>query len=459
MERESGAVASPLERLPPELIRAILSELDSLDTLHCAVLSCRVLWYCFSGNSSGISTRIVFNHLDPCDVRPEALAALQASSLPGPTISLVREFCALHLSNRHVDSGISVTIAEAAAIAKLQSTVSRLADEFVKTNIRKLPTPTHGEQTSLSLEPSKSEKRRIMRALYAIEIFYNLFRKTTMSDEGVGQCMNEFLLNFAPWEIEQIACVHEFLFLHISPAFDDIAAHDVLWGEFEVEPAQWFGSPDLQTVLFQGLVTLESIAKANTYTQRYDLLHQGRIPPTRDRTLYRALKDINYEGIDDRDASVSGYGNSQDYAFRVKSAFFEDPDNGPFTIWKWAHESQSLRQSVYQREKAPLRKWGYVMWDRDRLDACGILQDRWQPPVTGRSLPDDPPREMDDERWISSWRERSRIHMEGGSGWWDFGDESKIVWARRKAGGVAKAPDTPKSLDEAKRAILALQRH
>lgn len=237
-----------------------------------------------------------------------------------------------------------------------------------------------------------------------------------------------------------------------------MAAHDVYWGEFQVEPARWLGDPQLQSLYFKGLVSLESIAKATTYDRQHVLLDYGRIPHARSRNLYRALKDFSYEVCDEQ-ASVSNYENSQDYALKVKRPYFEDPDDGPFSIWKWAYESASLRRSVYQRGQAKLRKWGYVMWDRARLDTLPIFRDMWQPPVLspfGRSLPEDPVGEVDD-RWASSWRERSRIYNEQGRGWWDFGDESKIVWARGKD-GPGKPHNTPTSLDEAKRAILALER-
>jgi hypothetical protein len=99
------------------------------------------------------------------------------------------------------------------------------------------------------------------------------------------------------------------------------------------------------------------------------------------------------------------------------------------------------------------------MWDQARLDTFALFRGKWQPPVVGpfgRSLSDDPFGEVD-ERWTSSWQERSRIYHEQGRGWWDFGDESQIVWARDKDIS-AKTHTTPTSLVEAKRALLALNR-
>ncbi|KAI0542893.1 hypothetical protein GGR58DRAFT_509752 [Xylaria digitata] len=331
MEHESAAQRSHLDRLPPELIHAILCKLEDFTTLRCAVLSCRLLYNVFSESPSAIATRTVVNELDSCDVRPEAIAALQA--LKG----------------------------------------------FVKATLQDLVAMGKDGCSSQSLESPMPEKCRIMRALYLVEVFFNVFRQTSIPNAKLLQCMNDFFLAFAHWEVEQIAF------------FNDMAAHDVFWGEFNVEPALWFCSQELQSILFKGLVTLET------------------------------LKEFSHRVANDQDASVSNFENS----------------------------------SVYRQNQTALRKGGYMMWDRARIDALGILRDGRQPQIVRGFLPGGLVGEVSNETWRSSWRERSRIYEEGGSGWWDFGNESKIVWARKK---LAKTNNAPTSLDEAKRAIVALKR-
>ncbi|KAI0550902.1 hypothetical protein F4679DRAFT_540783 [Xylaria curta] len=428
MEPDSIARTSHLERLPPELICAILSQLSGLTALRCAILSCRLILNSFTGSSSVIATRVFLNELDSCDVRPEAIAALLASRLAKPTRSSAHEFYKAHLQKRNVEAGIRLTLNEVADLSRLHSAVSRLVKDFADARLQELiATMKEGYTFQPQSELSTPERHRIMRTLYVVEIFFNLFRQTSMLRLELGQCMNDFLLNFAHWEIEQIACVQDFLFSQVSPSFNEMAAHDVCWGSFHVEPARRFGHFQLQSLYFKGLVFLESFAKAKTYDQQHELLDYGRIPRVRSRNLYRALKDFSYEVRDEQD-SVSNYENSRDYAMKIKRPYFEDPDDGPFFMWKWAHPS--LRRSVNERAHANLRKWGYVMWDRARLDTIDsqcMLKELILGPF--RSLPYDRVGE-DDERWASSWLERSRIYNEQGRGWWDFGDESKIVWAR-----------------------------
>ncbi|KAI0973705.1 hypothetical protein F4678DRAFT_425597 [Xylaria arbuscula] len=427
MERKSAT--SHLERLPPELIYNILCELDGLATLRCAVLTCRLFYNAFAWSPAKITTQTVSNELDSCDVRPEAIAALQASKLANPTPSSLLQFYTDYLQERNVKVSIDLTMHEAAQVSRLHSTVSRLAEDFARIRLQGFVATEHGYRFQ-RLEPSTPEKSRIMRALYLVEVFFNSFRQNSMPKAQLRQCMSNFLLNFADWEVEQIGCVHDFLFLHVSPIFNDMAAHDVSWGEFEVEPAMWYGSPELQWVLFKGLVTLESIGEAKTYGQQQELFGDGQIPGCRSHNLFRTLEGFCGKIPNIQDPLVSNFDNAQDYAFKVRRPFFEDPDDGPFTVWKWAHNSQPLSRSAYHRNQAILRKGGYVMWDRARLDASGILQDIWQPRAVRGFLPDGPIREVNDETWRSSWAERSRIYGEGGTGWWNFGDESRIVWTR-----------------------------
>ncbi|KAI0097640.1 hypothetical protein GGR51DRAFT_540579 [Nemania sp. FL0031] len=433
MEPYSIARTSHLERLPPELIHAILCQLSGLPTLRCAILSCRFILNSFTGSSSSIATRVFLNELDSCDVRPEAIAALLASRLVNPTQSSAHDFFQAHLQRRNVEVGIRLTLDEVADLSRLHSTVSRLVKVFTDTRLQKLIAIMKDDHTFQPQEPSTLERYRIMRTLYILEIFFNVFRQTSMPDPELGQCMNDFLLNFAPWEIEQIACVQEFLFFQVSPGFNEMTAHDVYWGAFRVRPAPWPNDPYVQSLFFKGLVSLESIAKAKTYDRLYELFDYGRIPDHRSRNLYKSLIGFTYKGYDER-ATVSDYENSRDYALRVKSPYFEEPDDGPFSAWKWAYWSASLRRSVYQWGQAKLCKWGYVMWDRARLDTLSIFRDTWPPPGFNpyRRCPPDDPWGVADGTWESSWEERSRIYKKQGRGWWNFGDESKIVWAPPK---------------------------
>lgn len=210
-----------MERLPSEVIHNILSQLDGVQSLRSAILSCHWLWAVFSQDNSRIITRVIYNQLDSSDVRPEALIAWKASTLPKPpTAASSQDICKNYLSARATDLHIPLTTDDAATITKFQFTVEKLADTFAKDTLQKLFSK-HGVGLQ-KIEATASEKSRIMRALYRFEIFCKLFRYPVIGSirpqrEQLGKCMLQFLSQFSPWENEQLRCIYKFLFLKVSP--------------------------------------------------------------------------------------------------------------------------------------------------------------------------------------------------------------------------------------------------
>ena len=50
-----------------------------------------------------------------------------------------------------------------------------------------------------------------------------------------------------------------------------------------------------------------------------------------------------------------------------------DDDDGPEKAWRWAYADHGRESWFNSFSCGHLRKWGYVMWDSDRLDGCGVL--------------------------------------------------------------------------------------
>jgi hypothetical protein len=67
----------------------------------------------------------------------------------------------------------------------------------------------------------------------------------------------------------------------------------------------------------------------------------------------------------------------------ISPPLFQDVDSGPEDAWRWAHAAESPGDWVYARRQSPLREWGYVMWDRERLDAWGVFKHAWCPKDLG----------------------------------------------------------------------------
>lgn len=189
---------------------------------------------------------------------------------------------------------------------------------------------------------------------------------------------------------------------------------------------------------------------AETYEARYELLYSGYHPKFRNFFLYEALNRANR--VDDG-VYLSEF-TPTDERTHIRPSFFDDPDTGSPDIWKWAHQDETWANFVNQDNRKTLREWGYVVWDRARLDESGILQSRWEPPYHN-----DEEAQADIQRRAemqASWEARSKMYMIGGRGWWSFGDHSKTIWPNTKAPGEGRsvpAHTVPNSLEEARDAF------
>ena len=52
---------------------------------------------------------------------------------------------------------------------------------------------------------------------------------------------------------------------------------------------------------------------------------------------------------------------------------FADDSDGPNAAWTWSN-GDIVELFHFQPSKKKFRKWGYVMWDKERLDQWGVLE-------------------------------------------------------------------------------------
>jgi hypothetical protein len=58
-------------------------------------------------------------------------------------------------------------------------------------------------------------------------------------------------------------------------------------------------------------------------------------------------------------------------------SWYPDPGTRPEDTWRWAHVGEKLIGAVNNPDWRVLRKWGYVMWDQQRLIAKGLMDQPW----------------------------------------------------------------------------------
>ncbi|KAI0377876.1 hypothetical protein F5Y04DRAFT_263451 [Hypomontagnella monticulosa] len=391
--------STKLEQLPVELLCEILSVIDNLTSLSSATLASRTLYNAFINARCSILSKVLVNQVG-VDMIPHALAAVE--SIP----TTHEDWGAFLAEPARVPD--LLTADQVYLIVRLSAVVNKLSTLFVQSAVGIQP-----QIQSWSPIPSKSELARIERTLYRFETLRNYFGALSGDLPAFGKNIDAFFATLAPWEVEQLGSIHDFLFHQIQPACDDIASHDVVWGSIEVEPALNYASPEVQAIMSSGLASVYRIATAKTYAERHKLLYQRNGPDRSDKFLYRALK--RYSEVNMRRGSS-----------RALFTAGQDRDGGPQDAWEWAHTNCAPRVQAYRLDRTGLRRWGYVFWDRARLEEISLFKEPFRPP---RYVSEE--HEVDDD-FEASWRARKRVARAGGTGYWSATDQSQIVFAKRR---------------------------
>ncbi|KAI0973402.1 hypothetical protein F4678DRAFT_477867 [Xylaria arbuscula] len=335
-----------------------------------------------------------------------------------------------------------------------------LAKEFAISALAKSPLD------QLNGLPAHQEICRIERTLYRFEIHCNIFREykrrfssspsTVLSDRK-----RLFFDNFAPYENEQLGCIHDFLIQIVSPSFNEVAEHDVNWGAANVEYDNEIDNPYVQAVLSRGLEKIYKISRAETYDERYRALNANKCPHCNSSFLCDGLEEEANELYNDN-VYIEDITPANEKLY-IKQSFFNDLNPGPMNAWRWAHVEETRSNWVYQHNHKELREWGYVMWDQSRLDAVGILQKRWEDTVSVRNLALEQQEAGREHAYMqNSWIERENVSMAGGSGWSSWGDRSKLKWKTsqtpwKRLGCSYSSPElNPTSLQQAREMISSI---
>jgi len=245
--------------------------------------------------------------------------------------------------------------------------------------------------------------------------------------------------------------------------FNDVAEHDVEWGNARIDFVSPERSWNIEVLLSCGLLHIRAIIEAKSFQDRCELFPTA-LPLFGDELLRPTLVAANFEGNehnveyqqlrenDDSDESTNP-------SPVIRPPHFEDADSGPHDAWHWAHENEIPTCFIYSDKRAPWREWGYVMWDRARLDQMKLFEEKFVD-AEAKYVPPGPSEE-DIRRALdqqASFQRRAEIYAQGGRGWWSFGGESKVFWLRESpymlSGGVPSVQFN--SLHEAKRFLVSL---
>jgi hypothetical protein len=107
-------------------------------------------------------------------------------------------------------------------------------------------------------------------------------------------------------------------------------------------------------------------------------------------------------------------------------AFYEDHDPGPQQIWELSREQDVT--AIYEPLDWMSRKWGYAMWDSERLQALDAFDGTWHPAM------EEEPRfyAVSDAEMRKSYDRRAAVYQKAGLSLWSEKDLSHIVWPSKR---------------------------
>ncbi len=241
----------------------------------------------------------------------------------------------------------------------------------------------------------------------------------SMGERAISIHLRTSLLSIIYRYVLSIGGAHQKL---IGVAFNDVAEHDVEWGERSIPWLDDESAPDnyyKEHLLSLGLNYLRRLVSARTYEERYKLLE---LEPE-DTGLYSGVSVAAdaYNGIPLADLT------EDERAFYIKPPYFEDSDIGPAEAWRWAYQGGTTSNQYFMPSQCHLRALGYVMYDYDRLCTWPEFYQPFSPP---------PPKDVESlcrnhQKMTDSWGKRSILWLEGARGWWSEEDKSKLVWQNR----------------------------
>lgn len=347
----------------------------------------------------------------------------------------VQEFASEHFGPRNVSIPNLWTLANSLSLSRNYSDVKYFAREFA---LGLSGNSVTGKPNDHPIILTALETDRIERAFYWFEFYCNVSR-TGLVDYKEGREL--FLDLFAPWEIEQLTTVYEHLYRRISIrmclmirillqiltliAFNDVAKHDVEWGENRIE----WGNRErnrsytyINHLLSLGLGYLRRLASAKTYEERYEML------AVEHKENYFFLQNTLWESPDNYQDLPLDDLTEEEEAIYIRAPLIKGSDVGPAEAWRWAHRGKTTGSMYACQDGYELRQGGYVMFEFDRLCQWNTFR---------KLLPQDDKdatiekRNRDYCEMRKSWEQRSKVWQKGGRGYWSEGDQSRLVWPYR----------------------------
>ncbi|KAF6231404.1 hypothetical protein HO173_010364 [Letharia columbiana] len=414
---------NPFLSLTIELKQIIFSALPDTRSLISLILTCSSFYHTFLDAESLIIKSILRSQVG-LDLIFDATIVFKSTTLKAYSNDAAIELLKSYTKQDFACLSQIWKLRDALAVGGLHDNIEFFSRDFASLALSIDPVTGLDEASPSPL--SLLESTRIKRTFYRYELFCNIFRKR--EDIQLGKAASEspqsiFFSICAPWENEQLACVRDYLFKRLSLPFNEVAEHDVEWGQLEMN---YLDDQDelydywKEHYLSLGLTYLRQLVTTPAFDDRCRLLKEHKRGPA--CSLFDALEAQGYgNGL----SMLENY-TEEDEHVHITAQLAIDGDKGPEEAWRWAYAGNTNAAWYNISEQGSLRKRGYVMWDSARLAQWGLLTYEWDELSRDSFNSEDHRRRMDEMR--GSFKARHEIWCRGGRGWWSAKDESRVVW-------------------------------
>ena len=211
---ERGTQNASLEGFPLELKYEIFQRLASLPSLNAIVHASPSYHQAYRARRQSILARVLSQDIGQ-DVLFEANAVAMALTINNKDGIEIRRFIKNYKNARREAATVSLeelSLRHIESLSQVQFAVRFAVKGFCQATM--LRHPLNGEDQEQITPVSSNEARRINRAFYRLELFSRIFSQRGSEVNKRLDCMDMchlFLNQFPPWEIEEIACVRDYI--------------------------------------------------------------------------------------------------------------------------------------------------------------------------------------------------------------------------------------------------------
>ncbi|KAL8659434.1 MAG: hypothetical protein Q9202_007139, partial [Teloschistes flavicans] len=387
VEDTSEHKAASLEGLSPELQIQIMRQCDSFSDLHSLLRASPHLYQVFRHQKELILSHQVYKPFHP-DIIDDAWILAKAAQIPQPP----QKHRAWEFLNtpRHENALVKnqMPARMILPLSKLAATIQWFIQDYKTHSISYLahfvtPLDLQQDEELLYSDLSEVEFGRIQRAFCRFETFRFLFMDSKNEEKRVAcsAYAYQYLEVYCPDEVEEIACIRDYMIRRLWGVFDSLeidAFNEPLDGPIrQIGHAfdghyDWFTSPMkplhlsfIEYMLSLGLPFLREVLQSDGL-KRAELVISNSI--SRKHYITEALSNRQFD--DDRHGVLLDFdGGLYD---EKEGEFWGDSLDVVSQGLLWANRNRFPKDRARPQLKG-LRDWGYIFWDKWRLEASGVL--------------------------------------------------------------------------------------